>query len=151
MRLITAFICTAGAASCFLSSLSAQDAGEGRIIALDTGAASLLRACCPKTEFECLIKSTQPSYQTLNSRALSMRNASCVIYRGDRLSFTSQLFLSRMQAHGVHAIDLAAYAAQRHSSPKWAEVANKTHEFFKKDSFAMTLAIEQFRKTGNGL
>ena len=79
-----------------------------------------------------------------------MRNASCVIYRGDRISFTSQLFLSRMQAHGVHVIDLAAYAAKRQPAPNCREVANKTQEFFEKDSFVMTLAIEQFRKAGNG-
>lgn len=150
MRFIIALICTFGIVSCLVPSLSAQDASEGRIIALDTGSANLLRACCPKTEFECLITSTQSNYQILNSRALSMRNASCVIYRGDRISFTSQLFLSRMQAHGVHAIDLAAYAAKRHSAPKWAEVANKTQEFFKNDSFVMSLAIEQYRKVGSG-
>ena len=150
MRFIIALICTFGIVSCFVSPLSAQVASEGRIIALDTGSANLLRACCPKTEFECLITSTQSNYQVVNSRALSMRDASCVIYRGDRISFTSQLFLSRMQAYGVHAIDLAAYAAKRHSAPKWAEVANKTQEFFKHDSFIMSLAIEQYRKAGNG-
>ena len=150
MRSIIACICTIGVISCFASPLSAQGANKGRIIALDSGSANLLRACCPKTDFECLITSTQTNYQTLNSRALAMRNASCVIYRGDRISFTSQLFLSRMQAHGVHVIDLAAYAAKRQPAPKWGEVANKTQEFFEKDSFVMTLAIEQFRKAGNG-
>jgi hypothetical protein len=78
----------------------------------------------------------------LSSRALSRRNTSYLIYRGDRISFTSHQFIARMRTHGFHTIDFPAYAAKRTSAP-WRPTNHK------KDAIAMTLAIEEFRKTGN--
>ena len=150
MRLITAYIYTAGILLCVNTSVSAESIGEGRIIALDTGSATLLDTCCPTTNYECLIHTNETDYQTINARALSMREASCLIFRGDRLSVTSQLFLDRLRSHGMHCIDLAAYAAKRHPSPKWArDTDTHSRRVLEKDRFVMTLAIEQFRKIEN--
>ena len=79
-----------------------------RIVVLDDGSARLLEACCPNTRFESLISSDEIAFEILNSRALSMRNASCLLFRSDELSVTSRLFLDRMIAHGVPAIDIVA-------------------------------------------
>ena len=151
MRSIAFCMLVLGIAPCIESPLAAQIPAQGRIVALDGGSANLLKSCCPKTAFESLIQLENEPYQVLNERAWSMRDASCLIYRGDQLSVISRLFRERLTAQGVRAIDLAAYAVERKPVPRQHQIADLgTLQVSENESFVMSLAIEQFRKVKNG-
>lgn len=76
-----------------------------------------------------------------------MRDASCLIYRSDKISMISQLFRERLIAQGVPAIDLASYARERNAQNRVLSFADSREEVISsRDSYVLTLAIDQFRK-----
>ena len=147
MRLIAFLMTFLGVILCQDSSLVAQGPIEGRVVALDGGSANLLKACCPAMAFESLIQSEDESYQLLNRRAWLMRDTSCLIYRGDQLSMTSQFFLERLAAQGVPAIDIAGYVKKQKRSPKGHLITDgdSMGRFSKQCSFVVSLAFDRFR------
>ena len=151
MRSIAFCMLVLGIATCIDSPLAAQIPANGRVVALDGGSARLLKACCPTTAFESLIQSDDEPFQVLNQRAWSMRDASCLIYRGDRVTMTSLLFRERLTAQGVPAIDLAAVAVEPKPAPRHLQITDSgTRQVSETKSFVMMLAIEQFRKVESG-
>ena len=130
----------------------AQAELAGGVVALDDGSAELLKLCSPQFAFKSLVRSENESYQSLNDRAWSMRNAGCLVYRGDQLSGTSKLFRDRLIAQGVPAIDLAIHVLQRNRAEQPVQTVNwGSPSVSERKSFVMTLAIDLFTKAKLGL
>ena len=156
-----AFVLLVSSLPCLATSATAQDADQGgletqgRVVTLDTGSARLLKAYSPRTDAESLVQFEHQSYQVLNRRALSMKNASLLIFRGDRLSMKSRLFCERLIAQGVPAIDLAAYGLEQKSVARQQRIADQGtgHAYFgqvsEQSSYVVSLAIDQFQKVAS--
>ena len=114
----------------------------GRVVALDSGSAKLLKMCFPAMPFQPLIQSGSESFEEINQRALSMRDAGYLVYRSDQLSLNSRLFRDRLVAHGVHAVDLTRLAEQKTEQSRHEIASAKSLRHSPSRSFDMMLAFE---------
>ncbi len=60
-----------------------------------------------------LIEDESEDYEVVNARAFAMRHATFVVYHSGQKSPLADIFLERLQRHGVVAIDLRKIASNR--------------------------------------
>ena len=97
------------------TALTAQEPTDVHVVALDPGTSDLLKSYFPDISFRSLVRIDDEPFERLNQRALSMRNATCLVYRGDVMPLKSQLFRERLVAQGIRTVDLAAHLSVRRS------------------------------------
>ncbi|QEF96286.1 hypothetical protein Mal15_03130 [Stieleria maiorica] len=88
------------------------------VVAIDQPTADLWRLHCPESKLEVLVRSDDEAYETINSRVLSARDATYVLFRRDRSSIVSQFFRERICNQGAQSIDLAQHFRFRESEPR---------------------------------
>lgn len=89
-----------------------------RIVALDPGAAKWLRPRLAQLHLtgvpiEVLFERPDDPQEIIAKRAWSMRNATCLVYHGQRLDFASRIYCERLQTQGVRLVDLNDFENRR--------------------------------------
>lgn len=85
------------------------------IVVSDPEAASLLKPSPPGVAQRILIQQKDEPYESINARALAMRNARLYVYHSGYDSALSAMFRERLRMQGVEVVDLRSFMKKRTS------------------------------------
>ncbi len=83
------------------------DAHPAKVVALDQPSATLLRTHFPTVSVRVIVLRENEPFSAVNQRALASRDADYVLYRSDRVTPASRLFMERLANRGARPFDLA--------------------------------------------
>ena len=114
-----------------ISQAAAQENEPARrawsVVAMDEPSADLVHRLFPQAKVSVVVRSDDESYSAINGRAIMLRDASHVFYRGDQSSLVSQFFRERLCAQGMRGIDISSRARSRDSDSSVEFGANPFH------------------------
>ncbi|MCD0461030.1 hypothetical protein [Roseiconus lacunae] len=100
------------------SPVDAQEKTGPVIVALDQATADLWCSYFPEADLRVVVPNDDLDYAVVNVRALSVCDASYLLYRRDQNSLVTQLFRERIANQGVFSVDLVEFFRRHDLSPR---------------------------------